>query len=288
MKNIFLFIRQFSNLLLFLLLQGIAIWMLFSYNRFHRARGLGVANEVTGWFNSRYNTVEDFFRMKEENRRLLRMNDSLLNLQPGNFVSIDTGSVLGRDSIPFDSAGHYRHWRWRPAQVLYSTVNSPNNYLQINRGSNQGIRDDMGVFSSDGSLVGKVVNVGPNFSQVMLLIHGNNKVGVLVKRTGSSGTLAWDGRDPRVLTLNNVSRSDSVVRGDTVLTGNLSLSYPAGYMVGTIDQVIKDASSSFLTLKIRAAVNFATLQQVMVVENLQLAEQKELMAETVKKVENRK
>lgn len=284
MKNIFLFIRRFSTVLLFLILQGIAIWMLFTYKRFHRARGMGVASEITGWFNSRYNTVEDFFRMKEENRRLLRMNDSLLNLMSGNFIPIDTSSYLGRDSIPFDSAGHFRHWRWRPAQVIYTTVNSPNNYLQINRGSNHGIGDNMGVFSSEGALVGKVVNVGANYSQVMSLLHSLNKVSVLVRRTGSAGTLEWDGANPRMLTLNNVSRSDSVVRGDTVVTGNLSLSYPSGYHVGTIDQVIKDNSSSFLILKVRPAVNFATIQQVMVVENLQMDEQRDLMAETVRKV----
>jgi rod shape-determining protein MreC len=75
MRNIFLFIRRFFTVIVFLALQALALWFLFNYNRFHRAKGLGVANEITGWFNSRYNTAEDFFRMREENRRLLKMND---------------------------------------------------------------------------------------------------------------------------------------------------------------------------------------------------------------------
>ena len=90
MRNIFLFIRRFFTVIVFLALQAIALWFLFTYNRFHRAKGLGVANEVTGWFNSRYNTLEDFFKMKEENRRLLKMNDSLMNLLSSNFIKIDT------------------------------------------------------------------------------------------------------------------------------------------------------------------------------------------------------
>lgn len=288
MKNIFFFIRRFSSFLLFVVLQAVALWFLFNYNKFHRARGLGAANEVTGWFNSRYNTLEDFFRMNEENKRLLRMNDSLMNLLPGNFVPIDTQSVLKRDSIPFDTTGRFRQWMWREAQVLYSTVNSQNNYIQINRGSNQGIADNMGVFSSNGALVGKVVNVGPNFSQVMSLIHVHNKVGVVVRRTGSSGTLQWNGKDPRVLTLANIPRSDSVVVGDTVVTGNLSLSYPGGHLVGTVSEIVRDASTNFLVLKIRSAVNFATLQQVMVVENIYYDEQTRLNKETVRKVDERK
>ena len=288
MKNIFLVIRRFSGFLLFVVLQAVALWFLFTYNKFHRARGLGVANEVTGWFNARYNTLEDFFRMNEENKRLLHMNDSLMNLLPGNFVSLDTQSVLKKDSIPFDTSGRHRQWLWRDAQVLYSTVSAQNNYIQINRGSNQGIGDNMGVFSSGGALVGKVVNVGPNFSQVMSLLHIQNRVGVIVKRTGSAGTLLWDAEDPRLLTLNNVPRSDSVQVGDTLVTGNLSLSYPAGHLVGTVANIVKDASTNFLVLKIKPAVNFANLQQVMVVENIFFEEQTKLNKETVRKVDERK
>lgn len=288
MKNIFLFIRRFSNFLLFVLLQAVALWFLFTYNKFHRARGLGVANEATGWFNARYNTMEDFFRMNEENKRLLRMNDSLMNLLPGNFVPIDTQSMLKKDSIPYDTLGNYRHWVWREAQALYSTVSSPNNYVQINRGSRHGIRDNMGVFSSDGALVGKVVNVGPNFSQVMSLIHRLNRVGVLVQRTGSAGTLLWDGVDPRYLQVHNIPRNDSVRIGDTIITGSLSLSYPAGHLVGRVEAVSRDNSTNFVTLSVRAAVNFAKLQQVMVVENLFYDEQNKLNRETAAKVEERK
>lgn len=288
MKNIFLFIRRFSNFLLFVLLQAVALWFLFTYNKFHRARGLGVANEVTGWFNARYNTLEDFFRMNEENKRLLRMNDSLMNLLPGNFVSIDTQSVVKKDSIPYDTLGNYRHWVWREAQVVYSTVSSSNNYVQINRGSRHGIRDNMGVFSSDGALVGKVVNVGPNFSQVMSLLHQLNRVGVLVQRTGSAGTLLWDGEDPRYLQVYNIPRNDSVRIGDTIITGSLSLSYPAGHLVGRVEAVNRDNATNFVTLSVRAVVNFARLQQVMVVENLFYDEQNKLNRETAAKVEERK
>ncbi len=193
LRNIFLFIRRFFTVIVFLALQAVALWFLFTYNRFHKAKGLGVANEATGWFNSRYNTLEDFFKMKEENRRLLRMNDSLMNLQSFNFAKNDTSVKIVKDSIAFDTLGHFRHYGWRDAQVMYTTVNTQKNYVQINRGSNQGIKDNMGVFSSDGGLVGQVVNVSPNFSQVMSLLHVQNKVNVLVKKTGSSGTLSWDG-----------------------------------------------------------------------------------------------
>lgn len=249
---------------------------------------MGIANEVTGWVNSKYNNVEDFFRMKEENKRLLRMNDSLMNLLPTNFVRNDTSARVVKGSVPYDTLGHYRHYVWRDAQVVYNTINAEKNYLQINRGSRQGIKDDMGVFSSNGGLVGKVVNVSPNYSQVMSLLHVQNSVSVLVKKTGSSGKISWDGENPRFLTLSNISKSDSLVKGDTIVTGIFSLSFPPGHMVGTVEEIVVDNSTNFYVLKIRTAANFSDLQQVMVVENLQYSDQDALLQETRKKVDEAK
>ena len=165
---------------------------------------------------------------------------------------------------------------WREAKVVYNTVNAEKNYFQINRGSKQGIKDNMGVFSSDGRLVGQVVNVSPNFSQVMSLLHVQNKVNVMVKKTRSSGTIEWDGKDPRFLTLSNIPKSDSVVKGDTVLTGNYSFNFPPGHMVGTVAEIVPDPTTNFYVLRIKTAANFQNLQQVFVVENLQYEEQDKL------------
>ncbi|MGZ8559449.1 MAG: rod shape-determining protein MreC [Chitinophagaceae bacterium] len=288
MRNIFLFIRRFFTVIVFLVLQVVALWFLFTYNKFHKAQGLGVASEATGWFNARYNTLEDFFKMKEENRRLLKMNDSLINLISSNFTQIDTAVLIVKDSLPYDTLGNYRHYAWRDAQVLYSTVNSEKNYVQLNRGANQGMKDNMGVFSSDGGLVGQVVNVSPNFSQVMSLLHVQNKVNVQVKKFKSSGTLSWDGKDPRFLTLSSIPKNDSLVKGDTIVTGNYSLSFPPGHLVGTVADIIPDPSTNFYVLKILAAANFQNLQHVMVVENLQYIDQDNLLKETKKKIEDPK
>ncbi|MEI9810048.1 MAG: hypothetical protein WDO16_20475 [Bacteroidota bacterium] len=122
MRNIFLFIRRFSTAILFLVLQAVAIWFLVTYNKFHRAKGLGVANEVTGWFNTRYNTAEDFFKMREENRKVHKMNDSLMNLLPSQLCQHDTLGQVITDSIPFDTLGHYRQFSMErsPGDAEYS------------------------------------------------------------------------------------------------------------------------------------------------------------------------
>ncbi|WP_245729143.1 rod shape-determining protein MreC [Niabella drilacis] len=261
------------------------MYNLFTYNRLHRVKGLEAAGRVTSYFNSKYNSLEDFFRMQAENKRVHQMNDSLLNLMQANFVQIDTNAILVHDTAAVDTTGKARRYLWRPAQVLYATVNSDKNYLQINRGTSSGIGNDMGVFSSNGGLVGKVVNAGKDFSEVMTLLHVMNKLSVQLKKTGNSGIISWDGKMPTELTLNGIPKTDSVRLGDTILTGNYSLSYPPGKMVGTVSRVLKDEATNFFILKIKPAANFGSLQQVFVVENLNYEALQQLGEETGRKVE---
>lgn len=285
MRNIFLFIRNYRTFFTFLILQVVALWFLFNYNRFHKAKGLGIANELTGWVNSKYNKVEDFFTLREENKRVHRMNDSLLNLLPRNFSRRDTAVQMVQDSVPYDTTGNYRRYFSRPATVVYNTVNAQKNYIQINRGSAQGIKDNMAVVSSDGSAVGVVVNVSSNFSQVMSLLHVQNTVSVSLKKTGDFGTAEWDGKDPRYLTLKRIPKTVEVKKGDTVLTSPVSFNFPPGYMVGTVSDIKLDNTTGMYLLKVKTAVNFYNLQQVHVIENIERAEQVKLFEETKKKIE---
>lgn len=288
MRNIFLFFRRYFTFLTFVLLQLIALWMLFSYNRFHRAAFLGVANEFTGSVNTQVDKLDDYFHQGEENKRLHRINDSLLNLLKSNFDYPDTGQRLVTDTFKRDSTLSVLRYTWRDAKVVYNTVNAEQNYLQINRGSNYGIRDNMAVISSDLGIVGVVVNVSPNFSQVMSLLNVQSSVSAAHKNSGSLGKVEWDAKDPRFVSLKGISRSAEVKVGDSVMTSRYTYNFPPNYLIGTISQITNDPATGFYLLKVATAVNFATIQQVFVVENLQREEQLQLMTDTEKKIEEQK
>ncbi|HSU28537.1 MAG TPA: rod shape-determining protein MreC [Chitinophagaceae bacterium] len=288
MRNIFLFIRRYFTFFSFLALQALSLWFLFTYNRFHRAKFLGIANEVTGRINKQYNKIQDYFSLKEENRRVHKLNDSLLNLLSGNYASHDTTVQLVTDSIQIDSSGKYRRYLSRSAVVVYNTVIFPKNYMQINRGSAQGIKDNMAVIGSDGSVVGVVVNVSANFSQVMSLLNVQSTVNASLKKTGEFGTVEWDGKDPRFLLLKKIPKTVDVKPGDTILTSKYSFNIPPGYMVGTVADIKTDNTTGLYLLRIRTAANFYSLQQVHVIENLDRAEQVRLFEETRKNLEETK
>lgn len=289
MRNIFLFIRRYLAFFVFVFLQLIALWMLFKYNRVHRAAGMGVANEITGTVNTQIDKVDDYFHQGQENIRVKRMNDSLINLLRSNFSFPDTSQTLRTDSIAInDTTKGVRRYLWRGAKVVYNTVNFEKNYLQLDKGSTYGIKDNMAVLNSDGAVVGQVVNVSANFAAVMSLLHIQNSVSAALKRTGESGRVVWDGKDPRFLLLEGISRSVPAKVGDTVVTSRFSYNYPPGYIIGTIADIQNDPATGFFILKVRTAANFSTIQQVFIVENLQREEQLQLQKETERKIDQQK
>lgn len=288
MRNIFLFLRRYFTFFTFVLLQIFALWMLFSYNRFHHTAFLGVANEFTGRVNTQVDKLDDYFHQGEENKRVHRMNDSLINLLKTNFDQPDTAQRAVVDSLRYDSTLAIRRYIWRDAKVVYNTVNAEQNYIQLNRGSKLGIKDDMAVLSSEGALVGVVVNVSPNFSQVMSLLHVQNSVSAAHQSTNTPGKVEWDGKDPKTLLLKGIPRSVEVKVGDSVVSSRYSYNFPPNYLIGTVSALSNDPSTGFYLLKVKPAVNFTNIQQVFVVENLQREEQLQLSKDTEKKMEQQK
>ena len=285
MRNVFLFIRRYFTFISFVLLQVLALSMLFRYNKYHRAVFLGKANEITGFVNSKYDNVDDYFHLKEENLRIHKMNDSLLNLLRVNFVKVDTSAHVITDTVRFDTTNLVRKYLAKEARVVSNSINSQKNYFQINRGSKQGIRDNMAVINSDGSVAGQVVGVSENFSQVMSLLNVHSTVSAMMKKTRNNGRIEWDGQSPLYVTLRNIPKSDSVLVGDTVLTGINSYNYPPAWMIGTISEIVEDRTTNFYVLRVKPSANFQNLQQVFVIENLQRDEQVALDKSTQKKVD---
>ena len=282
MRNLFLFIRRYLNFLFFLVLQIVALSMLFRYNQFHRATFMGVASEFTGGIYDKANNVEYYFHLKKTNDSLAVENARLRNLLASNFESPDTSVRAVKDTIPYDTLGHYRKYFWREARVSNNSTSTQNNYITIHRGENQGVKRDMGVISSSG-LVGTVVNTSANYATVMSLLHRQSRLRASLKKSGETGTVQWDGNSPLYLTLIDIPKSAKIAKGDSVVT-SYSDRFPPGLLVGTVYDIIEDKASNFYTLRLKPGTNFFNLQYVYVIENLQRDEQKQL-EEATKKIQ---
>ncbi|HEY8387396.1 MAG TPA: rod shape-determining protein MreC [Parasegetibacter sp.] len=276
MRNIFLFIRRYANFFFFLVLQIVALWLLFSYNKFHQAAFMGVANDITGKLNEEYNSIEVYFKLKKKNQELLEENNRLRNMLQENFGVRDTTLFSIKDTLTInDSSRIFRRYYSMPAQVVDNSTSRQNNYLMINRGYNQGVRKDMGVVSPAG-VVGSVLDVSDNYAVVLSMLHRVSRISASVKKTGETGTVEWDGTNPLFVTLKDIPKSVQLNQGDSIVTSRYSDKFPPGILIGTVESVATDPSSNFYRVKVRTATNFFNVQYVYVIENLEKEEQLQL------------
>jgi len=276
MKNIIGFIRQNFTFLSFLILQIVSLVMLSSYNKTYQTFFGGWSNQVTGNINKQYNSWSYFFNLRNTNAALIAENAALRNQLGQNFVPFDTTKKAGTLVLRKDSLEKTRKFFYYPAKVVGNTFTLQKNYIIIERGALQGVKKDMAAISTDGSIVGVVVEVNDNYSKIMSLLHRNSKVSAMLKKDKIAGSIEWDGDNPSVLVLKNISKSAAPKIGDSVITSPYSSNFPSQLMIGKVSLIIKDPSSNYLTLNVKSTTNFYNLEYIYLVENKRMADQKNI------------
>lgn len=282
MRNIFLFIRRFFVLFVFLVLQVLCILALVSYNPTYQAYFAGSANEVIGRVNTQYNDVHEYFSLRKTNVQLAQQNKDLLLLLNKEYKGTDMVTVTKLDSLLRDTLGRIRKFDFKVARVVNNSTTEENNYITLELGAKQGVAKDMGVLGPNG-IVGKVITVSDNYSVVMSLLNHNSRISAMLKKDSTNnGYVDWDGKNASFLVMHNVPKSAKLKMGDSIITSNYSFNFPVGMMIGTVAGITADPSSAFYTLRLKTATNFYNLQYVYLIKNLRWEEQRKLEAQIPK------
>src|SRR5579863_2101752 len=138
--------------------------------------------------------------------------------------------------------------------------------VNIDRGSRDGIRRDMGVITPDG-VVGKILAVYPDISQVLLLGDKESGVGALLAGTRTQGPVKGTGEP--LLSLDYISSDAKVVAGEAVLTSGQDRIFPKDLPVGTVVDFASDPKSPFMKIRVRPAAHLDRLEEVLVLQTRQ-------------------
>ncbi|MCL2417267.1 MAG: rod shape-determining protein MreC [Bacteroidales bacterium] len=262
MNNLVRFLKRFHFTLLFLLLQGIALTLLVNYNRYQAGQFMRFYNEVAGFtFNVR-NNLTQYFNLRRSNLELAAENAQLRRQIEQSYQIFDQNFFVVNDTV-FRLQYEYIH-----AQIIKNTTNRRNNYLIINKGFNQGVREGMAVISPTG-VVGIVRAVSSNFSSIMSLLHSHSRISARIEQNNfSTGSVSWNGRSVGISQMLEVPPHIQVHIGDTVITSGFSLNFPEGILIGTVSRVHTRPTDNFHTLDIKLSTDFHILDHVYVVRNL--------------------
>ena len=154
------------------------------------------------------------------------------------------------------------------AQVIANGVSNFEWTITIDKGSSDGIHENMPVVASAG-LVGHVVNVGTSSSVVQLIIDPDSSVAGRLDVSRQTGLLSGEG--PADLQMSLVEPTVEVAPDEHVVTAGYRIAgvaeslYPPNVLIGTVSRVLDEDSATEKFLTVRPAVDFSSLSLVLVV-----------------------
>lgn len=117
----------------------------------------------------------------------------------------------------------------------------------VDVGLNQGVKEGWPVIDAKG-LIGQVVEVGYNYSRVLLITDSTHAVPVEVNRNGTRAIAVGTGNITE-LKLIYVADTADVVEGDVLMTSGLGGKFPQGYPVARVSSVYHDPGRPYALVK---------------------------------------
>ena len=265
MQQIINFIFRNKNLLLYLFLLFISIALTIRSHSYHQSKFFNSANSISGGLYNASNNVTTYFNLEKENQKLvqenMRLRSILFNKEYNQEVQID--------STKFDST--LITYKIIAARIIKNSYSNLDNYITINKGSKDGVIQDMGVITPDG-ILGIVENTSQNFSQVQSILNRKSNLNAKIKNTDNFGSLVWNTKDYNIVQLIDIPRRIPVKVGDTILTGAASSIFPENIPIGTIKGWNLDVSKSSYSIDIALFNDMSNIKNVYLVHNKDRAE----------------
>jgi len=201
--------------------------------------------------------------LASENEDLKKQNQKLLQ-QVAVLQAIEQGNQAQNDiSIACQNRGF---------NVLMAGIIGldDNDILSINKGSSDGIAEDMPVINQQNVLFGKVYKVYKNFSQVMLISNKNSIINVKTQQEDINnpevdGVVKGSGRLYAYLDL--IPISSDIKPQDVLITSAIEKSFPKDLLVAKVEQIQKNDQKPFQQAQISLFLDVKASDNLFVITN---------------------
>ena len=284
MQQIIDFIIRKKDVVVYLILLLFSLLLIINSNYFHKSKILLFSNSITNYTFDKFSFFNEYFELKKINSSLI---DENLFLKSRLEKMSNNNNIDSLKNVIF---------KYKNAKVISNNLSSFKNHLIINKGINDGLKNEMGIINSTG-IVGIINRTSKNYSSVMSILNIETKINAKVKRTSHFGTVEWDGLSNNYLLLNDIPETADIKVGDSIITGGMSLIFPEGINVGVVSEVINknkhndslsrlntnngkyldiEFRENYLNIEVRLHTNMNNLNNVYVIESLNREEFKNI------------
>lgn len=220
---------------------------------------------VNSFFSASVGSVFQSSALLKENYELKNKNQQLLSEVLSLQATKKANDALNEIRANPEAA----HFNLSMASIIGSDEEG---MILINKGSDDGLVNNMPVINKQNILVGKVENVYKDFAKVMLLSDKRSTVNIKIKNDQA------DSKNPEVVGLLrgggdanmyiDLVAIDSQIAKDTVIvTSSLEKTFPKDLLIGKITDVKKDSQKPFQQANVSPFFNIGITDFLFIITN---------------------
>ena len=229
------------------------------------SRAFQPIRNLAGWFG-------DVFDAKGENKDLKKeLADTRTQLAQAQTLVRDDAELRKLVALPQQDG--FPDTKRVTARVIWKSPTAWYSTIQINQGSDQGIKRNQPVITGDG-LIGKVTQVSGGIAVVTLITDAESSVSAQIQPDGAHGIIQPSVGDPNDMRLRFIQKGHPVKEGATVVTsgfasGKLDSIYPRGIPIGRVTKVSSDDLQLYREVRIKPFADFRRIDYVQVLTSKQ-------------------
>ncbi|MCR4839655.1 MAG: rod shape-determining protein MreC [Eubacterium sp.] len=220
-------------------------------------------SSIGEWVEERFLVFGDVKELREENEALKKRNRELEEQIAKSQAELTELAEL-RSLYSLDQM--YPDYNTTAARIFSVDSSGWFNEFYINKGLNDGVYEDCNVLY-EGGLLGIVVESYDSYARVRAIVDDRSKVTASVGPNSALCTVEGSLTTYKngYLLATDISKEAKVNVGDRVITANVSDRFLYGLTIGYISELIPDPNNLTVTARIRTAVDFSDVRDVLVI-----------------------
>lgn len=210
-------------------------------------------------------TIDDFLHFKSnanENRQM-RMKIGQIRAERFYYEELVAENARLVKLLRLKTAVPPQIKRAIPLRVIGKSPLGGNAVFLVDKGADAELRIDMLVLA-DGSVIGKIVEIGPSMSKVLLLTDPDLRLGGLLQRTRQEGLM--HGTTIGECRMKYISLEMQLKKGDAVETAGFGGYFPKGLRVGTLERFWKEPGQMYQVAVIKPYADLSRVEEVVAIE----------------------
>ena len=259
MRNLFLFLKKYYFILLFILIESLSLYLYFSNHRYQQSKILSFTQEYTGTIYDYYSNISEYLKLKEENKVLKQENAKLYSM------------------ISYEKENNNKNhlYNFIPARIINNSIYKKDNFIVINKGRLDGVEKGMGIMTHNG-IVGIISSISNNYSKAISILNSKSSVSIKHVKSDQNGTLKWTKNNYMEAEINDIPNHANISLGDTIQSNGFSSIFPENINIGTIISYNKGNENGLYNIKVKFICDMNKITNVYIINSLDKKELEEL------------